>query len=611
MLVLVAVLLNPLTNCIVVTETHIPGLAKIEIVPFAEHVMVLQQHPGVQYITSKRAGEQGWYAPRGLLHMGRRTGDLYKIPLRSDQSPTTPSGLQLSEHQMHSVSFLRSCTRQDEGKLLAADMGLGKTIAALQAQWEDGFLHRPGLVVGPSLGKSAWSGPGSDPERHFQFGIIPLAGVKAADTTVLRRGGWFFVHYDILEAWQPWISAVLRPASIIFDEVHLLGNPKTRRFKATVSLSLQASVDRRIGLTGTPIPNMRAELWPIMRVLQPRQWGTKPTRFWMRYCGAQRQDDRGGGHWEMGDDTNTLELRARLAGDYLRYTKYDVGSVLPPMTRHRIPVDDIPTDVMERYWLAERAIKKYLQQYGAAAMTETVIALGDVEIKVPKKISAQPGAWRIQAMNVMMGLLSEMKRKFAPPVVFDVLNKHDLVVVFCQRRESASELVKSIRELAPEDSIKVFGPVDGEVPHHKRQEMAIEFAQLKGTGQRALYIATIGAAGICINPLAAASAGLFVDLWWRPCDLLQAEARIERIGQTADHVDMYYLVVPDTMDDHVLALLDEKARAIAEVSPNDTDSLGLSSDLSPMSSTNGEADLDTICKMLAPMLEKSYGQPTF
>jgi SNF2 family DNA or RNA helicase len=512
---------------------------------------------------------------------------------------------------MHSVAFLRGITRETEGKLLAADMGLGKTISALQSLWEDGYLHRPGLVVAPSPGKGAWTGIGSDPEKHFLFRVTPLEGVKLADTTILQQSGWFFIHYDILEAWHPWISAVLRPATIIFDEVHYLCNPKTRRHRAAVAMSLQASVERRIGLTGTPVPNERAELWGAMRVLQPRQWGTKPHKFWMRYCGASRMDSRSGGHWEMGDDSNTLELRARLAGDYLRYTKADVGTILPPLQRHRIVVDDIATEAMEQYWLAERAIKKYLREFGPTTPAETVLAFGNKQVTIPPRVMAKAGAWRIQAMNVMMGLLSEMKRQFAPRAVFDALNKHDLLVVFSQRVESAEKVAKDIREMAPPGTVEIFGPVHGKTKHSKRQELAAEFASLKGSGKRAIYVATLGAAGICINPLVAATACLFVDLWWCPHVLLQAEARVLRRGQDASGVDMYYLVVPNTLDDHVLSLLDEKARSIAEVSPNDAAGLGLSADLSPMSATHGEADLDVICNMLSPMLEATYGQPTF
>ena len=604
MIVLMTVM-NPLAGCLLNLDSAIPGLVKIEQVPAPEQMISLSQHPGVKYVTSRRPGVQGWYAPLSLVHLGTRTGDLSKIraPLPGSVT-TTPSGLELQDHQLRSVAFLRGITPELEGRLLAANMGLGKSICALQALWEDGYLQRPGLVCGPSLGRSTWCGLYSDATKHYGFGITPLSGVTNTDRSVLEGGGWFYIHYDILNAWHAWISAVLRPAAIVFDEVHLLCNYKSQRHRDAVSMSLAASVERRIGLTGTPIPNERAELWGVMRTLQPRQWDSRPEKFWSRFCGGQREDDRAGGHWVMTQDTNTLELRARLAGDYLRYTQADAKINLPPATRHRIAIEDTTSVAMEEYWLAERSIKEYIKQYGVSTPVDGALSLGGgASVGIPKSLQAKPGYWRIVAMNTLMGLLSDIKRQAAPRAVFDALNQHDMLVVFTQRVASAKRLVADIQAQDTTGSIAIFGPVSGETSHDTRLEIASKFAEMKGTGQRAVFVATIGSAGISFNQLVAAESALFVDLWWRPCDLLQAEGRILRIGQTASSVNFYYLVVPNTLDDHILALLDEKARSASEVSPNDTESLCLSADLSPQSTTNGEPDLDAICSMLAPLLE--------
>jgi len=55
---------------------------------------------------------------------------------------------------------------------------------------------------------------------------------------------------------------------------------------------------------------------------------------------------------------------------------------------------------------------------------------------------------------------------------------------------------------------------------------------------------------------------ILVDPWWNPAVEEQAFDRAHRIGQTRD-VNIYKLVVPDTVEDRILAL-QEKKRALAK-----------------------------------------------
>jgi hypothetical protein len=68
-------------------------------------------------------------------------------------------------------------------------------------------------------------------------------------------------------------------------------------------------------------------------------------------------------------------------------------------------------------------------------------------------------------------------------------------------------------------------------------------------------------------------------------------------------VEIFYLVVPHTLDDYVLQVLEDKAQASVSVNPTDTAGVYLTGDLTPFSETDGESDLDAICKVLEPLLE--------
>lgn len=589
-------MLTDLLQGCVLAPSYLPGLMKLEMVPRQDFMLQLSRHPGVQYVTHKERQKQGWYVPMSLVEMGRWPGTIDAV-VPSKTSRAAPSGLVLKPYQNATVSFLRWVNREREGAILAADMGLGKTASTLQALWETGYATRSVLICGPMLGRAAWCGPDSDPWKHYGIDVTQLEGVKDADTNILKKGGWFFIHYDILEAWHAWISAVLQPEAIIFDEIHLLCNPRTGRHKSAYSMSLSKSVSVRYGLTGTPIPNERIDLWGSLKIVQPRQWGHRWDQFAMRYAGGQRAEAHEGGGWVFTEDTNTFELRQRLAGTFLRYTKHDVETLLPPMERHGIQVTDPDPDVMDKYWQAERDIKGYLKSLGDPAASATSMTFGGQLVKL-SPYHRQSGNWRIIAMTTMMGLLSEAKRAHALAAVWDVLSRHDIAVVFTQRIEAAKQLAKQL-SAAP---VNVYGPVYGGTKQAKRRELAQQFAAHKGDGTKTVFIATIGSAGICINELCAASAALFVDLWWRPCDLLQAEARVHREGQTASKVDIYYLTIPGTLDDHILELLDEKSQAASNVSPNDMAGVNLSADLGASSTTGGEPDLDAICEMLTPLL---------
>lgn len=55
----------------------------------------------------------------------------------------------------------------------------------------------------------------------------------------------------------------------------------------------------------------------------------------------------------------------------------------------------------------------------------------------------------------------------------------------------------------------------------------------------------------------------FAELPWSPADLDQAPARLHRIGQEADTVNVYYLIAPRMMDEHIYDPVEAK-RGVVE-----------------------------------------------
>jgi SWI/SNF-related matrix-associated actin-dependent regulator 1 of chromatin subfamily A len=64
--------------------------------------------------------------------------------------------------------------------------------------------------------------------------------------------------------------------------------------------------------------------------------------------------------------------------------------------------------------------------------------------------------------------------------------------------------------------------------------------------------------------LTAASNLAIVEFPWSPADLEQCEGRIDRIGQKADNITIYYLVGAGTVDESTAELLNEKNKILGQ-----------------------------------------------
>lgn len=556
--------------------------------------------PGVWGNDSIRIpAEIGWYIPQGLVDMGLFGGGLYDYEM--DAHATMPSGGPLRRHQQRAVSFIRQITKQREGCILAGDMGLGKTITTLQALHLDGFLERPGIVCGPKPARNAWCGEQSDPFKHYGLDIASLVGRKNINPSELEKHKWWFCHYDILQAWQPWLFAMLQPASIIFDESHLLMHGKTGRSKAALQVSMSACIERRCLLTGTPIPNRRLDLWNQLAVAQPRQWGSSRHDFGVRYCQGQRRTEEEGGHWDYKGESNTLELQARLAGTLLRYTRYDIQDELPAMSREVIEAEAIKEESWKEYHTARKDVVRYLQSKGKIKTETNEFTVGGTKVEL-KKNDNTPAAIQLVLLSTLIGLLSNMKKEPALKAIISIMGKHDRLVVFTWRVATAKWLYKKLAAIAETTKIagkkvKVFGPVSGEMKMERRKELAIEFSEADAS----VYIATRGSAGISINELSSASSALFVDLYWNTASLTQAESRVHRDGNPHPAVVLYYLVVKNTVDDMMLGKLQQKAAGMASLAEGDKIGLGLVNDLMPSNASSDGSDLDALCAALMDM----------
>ena len=79
-----------------------------------------------------------------------------------------------------------------------------------------------------------------------------------------------------------------------------------------------------------------------------------------------------------------------------------------------------------------------------------------------------------------------------------------------------------------------------------------------------LFIGQIEAAGVGLT-LTKSHATCFIEFGKTPVQHLQAEDRVDRIGQEADNIQAYYLVLPDSVDTDAMKVLNSHNSDISEV----------------------------------------------
>lgn len=447
----------------------------------------------------------------------------------------------LYPHQRSGVDFVLR-----QGSALVGDaMGLGKTYCALTAatiisgQLED----RPVLIVAPKSVRGVWQREIKQWGLPGAEALVTLTGVQPEPMDERLMGArWIFAHYDIVHAWWSLITEQ-RPCVVILDEAHLVRNGRTRRGRAA---ALAASgAPHRILLTGTPILNRVGEAWNLLSLTTGGwTWGT-PNEFRTRYAGAIP------GTYGLVDvgPTHEDELKTRMRSCYIRRTVESAGLDLPPITRQRIDVE--PT---------EHELAQYADLFEGYDVKTVIAAI------CGRGASLKTIRW----LGKLRKLTSRMKLKTTLETISAALEEGESVVCFTWERAMANKIVGlfSNKYAVTLPRADVLGQVHeqhvwsylvtGAIPQHGR-DANIDMFQAHG----GLMTATIDSMSVGVT-LTKARIVVMHDLDWVPASMLQAEARVYRIGQTRPVLSKW-VVAKSTLDEMLIAAVRRKAPAIASV----------------------------------------------
>jgi SWI/SNF-related matrix-associated actin-dependent regulator 1 of chromatin subfamily A len=183
------------------------------------------------------------------LNASRATDAAVELPV--------PDGLSYLPYQRAGIAYALG----HPSVLFGDEMGLGKTIQAIGIINSDPSIKRV-LVICPASLKLNW-------RNELRKWLVREMSIGIAQGKEFPESDVVIINYDILTKHDPKIKAIEWDL-VVCDEMHYLKSPDAQRTRAVIGFNSKGKGKdvapicgrRRIGLTGTPIPNRPIELFP-------------------------------------------------------------------------------------------------------------------------------------------------------------------------------------------------------------------------------------------------------------------------------------------------------------------------------------------------------------
>lgn len=529
--------------------------------------------------------------------------------------PHLAPGMELREYQRIAMAFAKASNNR---AIIGDAMGLGKTPTAIGIMLANPEEMLPVLIVAPAgVASGTWPYeiPLFAPKIRMAFGFSHDGLTsKQAIAQALRRRDWdaLIVPWTSLRLMRKELVAAARSGrirGIVYDESHRAKNPGAAQSKAAREIA-HAINGGRILLTGTLIENNVGEAWHQLNMLNPVDY-TDRSEFQERFGGGggkrvvyqidpatgetvkrvYRARDRGSLSEKEKVAQQLHELQIALRCDMVRRLKTDVLADMPPKVRTFQPID-LPAEAQRAYGDAVDAISSWLcaslRHWTATKAAEQIdiaardnrplspdqaieeVLLSKVEVSddgtppeatesnLEKGAGSVIGSYRMVVFGAIRRLIGYIKA----PIVADLIARYvrsapSPAVVFAEHKAVIDILTKAFTRAGLR-----WVKIDGTTPVVKRGEIVQNF-------QNGKYDVIIGSQAMREGvTLTAADDAFFVEQWWNPAKIEQAEDRIHRADDRTlakDEVRIRHLFVPGSVDEDVLALLEKKREIIGEV----------------------------------------------
>lgn len=444
--------------------------------------------------------------------------------------------------------------------LLADEMGLGKTPqGAVYLQLKKNSV--PALIICPASLKKNWS---NEIEKWTKYKTYIINGRNPQYLTeeFIRKYPIWIINYDILAQENQerkkaellarkrakergerranktikvdgWCDELIKHnfQTIIADEVQYIADPETIRARAIIQISEALPESKKLFISGTPYETKTAQFQTILSILSPMEFGNR-YKFLYRYCDPKKSFFG----WKFDGLSNAEELHEKISRFMIRRLKKDVLTQLPPKIRAVVPMQVSPSERKiydEVDWQFEQDIIN--------GVKDKTAQLG--HISHLKKASYQA------------------KEKAVIKWIKDYLTfQNQKLVVFIYHHSTYDSLMQEFGYCSV--------GLTGETPaDDKRQEIVDRF---QNDDKVYLFIGQIKASGVGLT-LTKASATCFVEFGTTAPQHEQAEDRVHRIGQEADSVMAYYLILENSIEQDIMATLERRNKDMKKLMNNEDD----------------------------------------
>lgn len=414
------------------------------------------------------------------------------------------------------------------GKAILADtMGLGKTAQSL-AYIAHEKLDKT-LVICPASVKYAWE---SEVKKWTKLKSVIIDSKTKFTPELIAGHNIFIINYDILKRFVNELT-ITRFDCLVCDEFHYIKNPTAQRTKHVKTIA--KNIESILLLSGTPLLSRPVELFNGLQLMDPNEFNDYYF-YTRRYCAAHA----GRFGWDVSGSSRIKELQQRINKYFLRRTKENVLTELPPKRFIDYPVE-LDAFQQKNYKMAEESFVEYLK-----------------EIKNKKKdeIDKAMHASRLVKLNELRQITSSGKVYAAKHIINNIIDAGEKVVVFSVYNKP----LEYLKEEFGNKAVVLIGKTEN-------KERANIIKSFQDDDSKKIFLGGMKSAGIGIT-LTAASNVLFLDYSWVPSDHEQSMDRIHRIGQTASSVNIYQLFSKNTIDEYMNEILTEKKKLFSRIIDN-------------------------------------------
>lgn len=431
------------------------------------------------------------------------------------------------KHQEEGIEFLL----KNKKCILADDMGLGKTYQSIVAALE--IEAERVLIVCPSSLKINWM-------REVQN--------FCEDVSIIKGKHWdpdrfTIINYDIIknfhtieekgkkyEEWELRREIVeFNPDLIILDEAHFVKNHKSIRGKILKDISKRFKTERVWLLTGTPIANRPMDYFNLLSIID-----SPVTNNWVHYaktyCDGMRFRKGGRYIWVTTGASNLGELSAKTKRTILRRKKENVLD-LPEKLITPVYLELENVDGYKNVW------NEYIEQ---------------------RKLDGKKGnpAKDLVEMTLLRTFIAMETVPYTIEKTEEALELNKKTIIFCNFNDEMDSFIRHFGDKC----VCVRGGMSD-----KQKQHAVDRFQEDDSCM--VFVGQIKAAGVGLT-LTKAEIVIMNSLDWVPGNHEQAEDRAYRIGQS-ETVNIYYMLMDDTIDTLVWNILNEKKKVIGTIMGED------------------------------------------